>query len=71
MTKKESMDEIIYNLKMSGNADFEIDNHESFASGELQAGGFYIESQFRYMEVKNLTEARKVISKLGQKILVL
>jgi hypothetical protein len=71
MTKKENVDEIIYNLKMSGSADFEIDEAESFSASELQNGSFSLQSQTRYMEVKNLTEVRKTINKLGKTVLVL
>lgn len=69
MTKKESLDSIIYDLKMKGSADFEVDEEESFSAESLEKGGFVIESQHRYIEVKNLTEARKTISKLGGKLL--
>lgn len=69
MTKKENVDEIIYNLKMKGTADFEVDGYESFAATELKGGGFCIESQHQYIEVANLTEARKTINKLGKNIL--
>jgi hypothetical protein len=69
MTKKETMDSIIYDLKMKGHADCEIDNAESCTLDKLAGGGYCLESQFRYMEFKNLTEVRKEVSKLGQKIL--
>lgn len=71
MTKKENVDEIIYNLKMKGTADFEIDDVESFSADELQGGGFRFQSQSRYFEVKNLTAARKEINKLGKIVLAL
>jgi hypothetical protein len=69
MTKKENIDEIIYGLKMSGSADFEIDECESFTISRLATKGYVIESINRYIEVANLTEARKAIAKLGVKIL--
>jgi hypothetical protein len=68
-TKKEVLNDIIYDLKMSGSVDFEVDNFESFNACELVGGGYCFQSQFRYLEVRNLTEARKEISKFGQKLL--
>jgi hypothetical protein len=69
MTKKENVDEIIYDLKMKGSADFEVDEVESFSVDTLTTGGFCFTSQSRYFEVLNLTAARKEINKLGKNIL--
>jgi hypothetical protein len=69
LTKKENVDEIIYTLKMSGTADFEVDEYESFSIIRLENGQYALKSQIRYMEVKNITEARKTINKLGKNIL--
>lgn len=69
MTKKETLDNIIYDLKMKGRVDFEVDEHESWSAEALDKGGYRFESQYRYLEVSNLTEARKEIRNLGQKLL--
>jgi hypothetical protein len=70
MSKKEVINEIVYDLKMSGNVDFEVDD-ESYSVDSLQNGGYVIRSICRYIEVKNLTDFRKEVSKLGSKLLLL
>jgi hypothetical protein len=69
MTKKETLDNIIYDLKMKESVYFEVDGWESWSADKLTNGGYCLESQLRYVEVANLTEARKTISKLGKKLL--
>lgn len=69
VTKQENLDSIIYDLKMKGSADFEIDGYESWSAHALVGGGYCLESQYRYLEVSNLTEARKEIRKLGRELL--
>lgn len=71
MTKKEVLDEIIYNLKMNDSADFEVNERESYTIDHLTSGAWRIQSSDRYMECRNLTEVRKTISKLGKNLLCL
>lgn len=68
MTKVESVNNILYDLKLKGSADFEAD-YESYNISELNNGGYVIESHSRYIEIQNLTQARKEINKLGTKLL--
>lgn len=70
MSKKEIIGEIVYCLKMSGKADFEVDD-ESYSVEELQNGGYVVESKFRYFEICNLTALKKEMSKLGKEFLLL
>lgn len=70
MSKKEIISDIVYDLKMHGKADFEVDE-ESYSVEELQNGGYVIQSICRYIEVRNMTDFRKEVSKLGKNFLLL
>ena len=69
MTKRECLDELIYNLKMHDSADFEADERSYTVSKNGRE--YMVETSTKYYECKNLTEVRKTISKLGKNILVL
>jgi hypothetical protein len=68
MTKKEVLNDIMYDLKMKDSVYFEADD-DSYSAGKLLNGGYVIEGVSRYIEVPNLTAARKEIAKLGSKLL--
>jgi hypothetical protein len=69
MTKRETLDSIIYDLKMKGKADFEADD-KSFSVDSLgKHHGYSIEGIETLILVPNLTAARKEISKLGKNLL--
>ena len=68
MTKKETLDSIIYDLKMKDAAFFEADD-DSYEIGKLLNDGYVIEGVSRYIEVNNLTGVSKEIAKLGKNLL--
>ena len=70
MTKKESVDNIIYDLRLSGSADFEADDR-SFTVNLLEGskGEYKIEEGAENVTLKGLTAVRKHISGLGKNIL--
>jgi hypothetical protein len=69
MTKKEVLNDIMYDLKMSDSVSFEVDEESYTADKFTNGNGYVIESKDRYLECKNLTEVRKEISKLGKQLL--
>ena len=72
MTKREAINEIMYNVRLHDTADFEA-NDKSYTITKYKAGinPVIIEGENCYMELKNLTGARKTIALLGQKIICL
>jgi hypothetical protein len=69
MTKKEQLDNIIYDLRMKGKADFEADD-KSFSIDSLgHKKGYCIEGLETLIFTPDIAATRKEIAKLGKNLL--